>query len=122
LNYVHSEFSRFDDVSSFFKIGNTDKIQINLTEGIGAGILYPKTNTKILGKERYDQFHVSGYGVSAKAGINITFLKHFYLQGELKGGYIDMHDIRTTKSTNDSASQHFMFFQRIITVGGIFRV
>ncbi|RZK11752.1 MAG: hypothetical protein EOO46_05710 [Flavobacterium sp.] len=122
LNYVHAEFSRFDDVSSLFKIGNTDKIQINLTEGIGAGILYPKTNTKILGKERYDQFHVSGYGLSAKAGLNITFFKHFYLQGELKGGYIDMQDIRTTKSTNDSASQHFTFFQRIISVGGIFRV
>jgi len=122
LNYVHGEFSRFDDISSLFNISNTDKFQINLTEGIGGGVLYPKTNTKILGKERYDQFHVSGYGVSAKAGINITFLKHFYLQGELKGGYIDMHDIRTTKSTNDSASQHFMFFQRIISVGGVFKV
>jgi len=72
LNYVHTEFSRFDDVSSFFNISNTDKIQINLTEGLGGGILFPKTNTKILGKERYDEFHVSGYGVSAKAGINIT--------------------------------------------------
>ena len=122
LNYVHTEFSRFDDISSFFNISNTDRIQINLTEGIGGGILYPKTNTKILGKERYDQFHVSGYGVSAKAGLNITFFKHFYLQGELKGGYIDMQDIRTTKSTHDSASQHFSFFQRIISVGGIFRV
>jgi hypothetical protein len=122
LNYVHTEVSRFDDISKIFRINNTDKIQVNITEGLGAGVLYPKTNTQLLGRERHDDFHISGYGLSAKAGINITFFKHFYIQGELKGGYINMPDIRTTKSPSDSASQHFMFFQRIIAVGGIFRI
>jgi hypothetical protein len=122
LNYVNSEFSRHDDISSIFKIENTDKIQVNLTEGIGFGLLYPKTNTTLLGKERHDDFHVSGYGTSLKAGLNITFFKHFYIQGELKGGYINMQDIRTTQSSEDSASQDFFFFQRIIAVGGIFKI
>lgn len=122
LNYVNTEFSRHDDISSLFKIGNTDKIQVNLTEGVGFGLLYPKTNTTLLGKERHDNFHVSGYGTSLKAGLNVTFFKHFYIQGELKGGYINMQDIRTTQSTDDSASQDFFFFQRIIAVGGIFRI
>lgn len=122
LNYVHTEVSRHDDISKLFKIGNTDKIQVNLTEGIGAGILYPKTNTTLLGKERHDDFHVSGYGASVKAGLNITFFKHFYIQGEIKGGYINMPDIRTTQSTEDSASQDFFFLQRIIAFGGIFKL
>jgi hypothetical protein len=122
LNYINSEFSRHDDVSSWFKIGNTDKIQINLTEGIGIGVLYPKTNTKLLKKERHDDFHVSGFGTSLKAGLNITLFKHFYIQGELKGGYINMQDIRTTISTEDKAAQDFFFFQRIIAVGGIFKL
>ena len=122
LNYVNSEFSRHDDISSIFKIENTDKIQVNLTEGIGFGLLYPKTNTTLLGKERHDDFHVSGYGTSLKAGLNVTFFKHFYIQGELKGGYINMQDIRTTQSSEDSASQDFFFFQRIIAVGGIFKI
>jgi len=122
LNYVNTEFSRHDDVSSLLKIGNTDHIQFNLTEGIGGGILYPKTNTKLLGKERHDDFHISGYGVSMKAGLNITILKYFYIQGELKGGYINMPDIRTTKSASDTASQDFFFFQKIIAFGGIFRI
>lgn len=122
LNYINTEVSRFDDVSKWFGLPNTDKFQINLTEGLGAGILYPKTNTTLLGKDRHDDFHVSGYGVSAKAGINLTFFKHFYIQGELKGGYINMQDIRTTKSSDDSASQDFFFFQRIIAFGGIFRL
>lgn len=122
LNYINTEVSRHDDISKLFGITNTDKVQINLTEGLGAGLLYPKTNTTLLGKERHDDFHVSGYGLSAKAGINFTFFKYFYLQGELKGGYINMQDIRTTQSNDDKASQDFFFFQRIIAVGGIFRI
>jgi hypothetical protein len=122
LNYINTEISRVDDISSFFEIKNTDKIQINLTEGIGGGVLYPKTNTTLLGKERYDEFHVAGYGISARAGLNITFFKHFFIQADLKGGYINMNDIRTTKSSSDSASQEFFFLQRIISVGGIFRL
>ncbi|MCI9846443.1 hypothetical protein [Flavobacterium pectinovorum] len=122
LNYVNTEVSRFDDISKWFSLPNTDKVQINLTEGLGAGLLYPKTNTTLLGKERHDDFHVSGYGISAKAGINITFFKHFYIQGELKGGYINMQDIKTTASNDDSAFQDFFFFQRIIAFGGIFRI
>lgn len=122
LNYINTEFSRHDDISSVFKIKNTDKIQVNLTEGVGVGFLYPKTNTMLLGKKRHDDFHISGYGTSLKAGLNITFFKHFYIQGELKGGYINMPDIRTTISTEDSASQDFFFFQKIIAFGGIFRI
>lgn len=122
LNYVNTELSRHDDISSIFNIRNTDKIQVNLTEGVGFGLLYPKTNTTLLGKERHDDFHVSGYGTSLKAGLNVTFFKHFYIQGEIKGGYINMQDIRTSESTEDNASQDFFFLQRIIAVGGIFRI
>lgn len=122
LNYINTEFSRVDDFSNLFKITNTDKIQINLTEGFGAGILLPKTNAKVLGKERHDDFHVSGYGISAKVGLNITFFKHFFVQGELKGGYINMNDIKTTYQNEDSASQNFYFIQRIVTFGGIFKI
>lgn len=122
LNYVNTEFSRVDDVSNVFKIKNTDKFQINLTEGIGAGILYPKTNTKLLEKERHDDFHISGFGVAAKVGLNFTFYKHFFIQTELKGGYINMQDIRTTNSSADSASQHFLFYEKVISLGGIFKI
>ncbi|GIZ07699.1 hypothetical protein [Flavobacterium sp. UMI-01] len=122
LNYVNTEFSRHDDISKLFKIQNTDKVQIKLNEGVGFGILYPKTNAKVLGKERHDDFHVSGFGTSLKAGITITFFKHLYLQGELKGGYINMNDIQTTASATDTASQDFFFFQRILALGGIFRI
>ncbi len=122
LNYVNTEFCRVDDISKLFKIRNTDKFQINITEGIGGGFLYPKTNSTLLSKERHDDFHVAGFGVSAKAGLNFTFFKYFFVQTELKGGYINMGDIRTTKSPTDKASQEFFFLQKIIAFGGIFTI
>lgn len=122
LNYINTEFSRTDDISPVLNLPNTDKFQLNITEGVGGGLLFPKTNTTLLGKQRHDDFHVSGYGVSLKAGLNFTFFKYFYVQGELKGGYINMPDIKTTQSSSDHASQDFFFFQRIIAVGGIFHI
>ena len=122
LNYVNTEVSRHDDISKIFNIKDTDKIQVNLTEGIGAGFLFPKTNAKVFNKERHDDFHVAGYGASVKAGLNLTFFKHFYIQTEVKGGYINMPDIQTTISDDDWASQQFFFFQKIIAFGGIFKI
>lgn len=123
LNYINSEFCRVDDISSkIFKTWNSDKIQINLTEGFGAGLLYPKSNVKLFEKERHDYFHIAGYGINAKAGLNFTFFKYFFIQTELKGGYINMNDIRTSYDRNDRAKQHFWFVQSVIAVGGIFKL
>ncbi|MBI9041171.1 hypothetical protein [Lutibacter sp.] len=121
LNYINTEISRYDNLDNWlkFKVKNID---INLTEGVGIGMLYPKTNTTLLGKERYDEFHVSGYGVSAHAGLNITFFKHFFIQSNMKVGYINMQDIRTTASTKDSASQHFTFFENMYVFGARFGI
>ncbi len=122
LNYVHAEFARLDDVSKWLQLPNTDKFQVNVTEGLGAGFLYPRTDSSLLGKERHDDFHVSGIGLSAKAGLNFTFFKHFFIQTELKGGYINMYDIKTTFSNEDKATQTILFLEKTIVVGGIFRI
>jgi hypothetical protein len=121
LNYVNVELYRFDNIDHWFGL-NLKNLQINLTEGFGVGILYPRTDTSLLGKERHDNFHLSGWGISAGAGLNITFLKHFYIQTEYKIGYINMPDIKTSLSTADSASQSFCFFQNNILIGGKFRL
>ena len=122
LNYVHAEIARVDDISNFFKLPNIDKVQINFTEGLGFGFLYPRTDSSLLGKLRHDVYHVSGIGISAKAGLNFTFFKHFFIQTELKGGYIDMYNIRTTNESTDKATQKILFFEKTIVVGGIFKL
>lgn len=121
LNYINVQLYRFDDISSWFGL-SSDNLQINLTEGIGIGVLYPKTDTTLLGNERHDDFHLSGYGVSAGFGLNITFLKHFFIQADVKAGYINMSDIKTSLNPLDSASQSFLFLQNNILIGGRFRL
>ncbi len=122
LNYINSEITRVDDISKWLNLPNTDKFQINISEGLGGGILLPKTNTKLFAKERHDEFHLSGFGVSAKAGLTFTFYKHFFIQTELKTGYIQMNDIRTTFDSADKAQQNFWFIQSMIAFGGIFKI
>ena len=121
LNYINIEISRVDNLGDFFK-WNSKKIQLNILESIGTGVLYPKTNSTLLSKERYDDFHLSGFGVSLKGGINLTLYDRFFVQAEVKTGYINMSDIRTTTSNTDSASQEFFFFQRNISFGYIFQL
>lgn len=122
LNYIHTEIARYDDISSLFNIHKTDKLQVNILEGLSAGILYPKTNTTLLQKERTDEFHLSGYGITLSAGLNITIFKYFFVQGDLSGGYINMNDIKTTHEPTDHASQNFFYLQRIIRFGGIVKL
>ena len=122
LNYVNINVARVDDISKLFRLPNTDKFQINITEGIGGGFLYPRTDATLLGMQRHDEFHVAGYGFDAKAGFNFIIYKYFFLQTQIKGGYINMTNIQTTYRDSDSASQHFLFFQTIINVGANFRI
>tara|TARA_B110000971_G_scaffold139048_1_gene142181 strand:+ start:109 stop:357 length:249 start_codon:yes stop_codon:yes gene_type:complete len=53
---------------------------------------------------------------SGGAGLNITFLKHFYIQADYKIGYNNMPDIKTSLSVVDSVSQSFYFFQNNILI------
>lgn len=121
LNYIFVGVNRFDNFNKLLGI-HTDKFEVNLEEGVDIGIHMPKTNTTILGKERYDEFHVSGYGFSAKLGLNLTFYKHFYLQADMKYGYVNMSDIRITSNKVDRAKQHFGFFESIYSFGWRFNI
>lgn len=121
LNYINVQLYRFDDISKWFGL-YSESFQINLTEGFGAGVLYPKTDTTLLGQERHDDYHISGFGLSVGAGLNITFLKHFFIQADLKGGYINMPNVKISTNASDSASQDFFFLQNNILIGGKFRL
>lgn len=121
LNYIHVSINRFDDISNDLGI-HTDNFRINLTEGVGIGFLLPKTNSTLLGKERHDDFHLAGYGAHAQFGLNFVIYKHFFIQTDLRGGYINMPDIRTTQSKSDYAYQEFTFLQGTLLIGGRFKL
>ena len=121
LNYINFELRRHDMLFNLKQI-QLPNISFNLTEGFGAGVLLPKTNTTLLGFERYDEFHLAGYGLGGFVGLNITFFDHFFIQSELKGGFINMPDIRTTQFSADRAAQHFSFVQSNILIGANFAI
>jgi hypothetical protein len=120
LNYIVLELNRHDNLLPQFTRYRGRKLEVNLSEGLGMGGLYPRTNTTLLSKNRNDAFHLAGYGLSAKVGLEVVFLKHFYISTNLKAGWIHMPDIRTTASKSDHASQRFGFAQHNLLFGARF--
>ena len=112
LNYFNFDLRRSDEL---IKAKN---ICLTITEGFGLGGLLPKTNAKLLQNQRHDNFHLSGYGLNIFTGLNLSFFDKFYIQTEVKGGFIHMPSIRTTPNKIDKASQHFFFSQINIVFGG----
>jgi hypothetical protein len=112
LNYLNIELRK----NNGFK--NTRSLTYDY--GIGIGALMPRTDATLIGKPRHDAWHFAGLGLSVVGAIKYSFLKHFFIQSELKGGFIHMPDIRTTAFKIDKASQHFFFTELAIVFGGNF--
>ena len=118
LNYFNVEIRRFDPMMSV----NFLDMTFGVVEGFGMGFLYPRTSTTLMDFESIDEWHVAGYGVSFMVGVELSFLKHFFLQTELKSGYINMPDILTNPAGADRASQSFWFLQNNYIFGGRWRL
>lgn len=112
LNYINGEITRNDDLLKLFKLKiNTDKIQINTLLGFGTGIILPRSNVLLFNGTRYDEFHLAGFGFSAKTGIDLILFKYLFFRSEYRTGFIGMPSIRTTPNKIDNASQFFFFSQ-----------
>jgi hypothetical protein len=104
LNYINAELEYHQGIyhKGFFNL--------NVLAGAGFGAMMPKSNVKLMGYPRNDEFHLAGLGTDIKIGVEILFWKYFFLRYEGKLGYINMPDIVTRKaSIEDRASQEFFF-------------
>ena len=84
---------------------------------MAAGVLCPRTRAVVLNNAVNDQWHISGFGVSAKTGINVSINNHFFIQAELKAGLIDMPNIVIEAHSPDRARQNFGFVQGNVVIG-----
>ncbi|WP_343748107.1 hypothetical protein [Fluviicola sp.] len=116
LNYLNVEVRRSDALI------NVKHFNLSVNEGIGAGLLVPRTNTTLLGNPRHDEFHLAGYGIGLVGALKLSFFKYFFIQSEAKYGFIHMPDIRTTRNPADKASQHFFFMQYNVVFGAQFQL
>jgi hypothetical protein len=105
------------DVRRYHTIFNKNKFYLSVNEGVGFGGLYPRTDATLLNNKRNDKFHLAGFGTSILGSVNARFNRFFFIQAELKGGYINMPDIKTTQFIDDKARQDFFFTQINILFG-----
>lgn len=115
LNYFNAELTHRSDILRFPLW--TQRCHLEHLHGVGIGAMIPRTATYLMEQQRYDRFHLSGIGVSAKAGLNLHLGKYFFIQTELKAGYINMWDIRITHNANEKAKQSFFFLQPDFVMG-----
>ena len=121
LNYIALGISRSDNLLQ--KITSLkNKLELNFVEGIEAGFLMPRTDVTVLNQPNRNEYDVSGLGISLKAGLHLTLFKHYFIHGEMKGGYINLFDILTSPDGKNKAQQDFYFLQTTIQFGGIFYI
>lgn len=115
FNYIHAQLERIFKIHSF-----SEKFSFNFKVAPGLGIMYPRTNAKLMGYERSDKFHFAGIGTSIAAIPHFQFFKHFFIQSEWKAGYVNMFDV----IVNDKVkAKHSVFFgQYNISVGATFNL
>jgi len=90
---------------------------IALFAGAGAGILYPKSNVKLMSGERNDEWHVAGYSTLVKVGVEANLWQGLFIRFIGKYGYADMDDILTSSYSGDRASQTFYYDEYIGAIG-----
>ena len=115
LNYASIEVEYHGNIYQF-----NEKHSINYYVGPGVGILLPRSNVTLMNYPRYDEFHIAGYGLSGKVGVQAILWRNLTFNAEWKNGYISMQDILTTgDNPTDRAMQTFWFSEFTGTIGFI---
>lgn len=120
LNDVSLEFGLIEQIW----ISENAKHALSVTGTIGSGIVIPDTEAEVLGQTPYHNqkkktYHLAGYSFSSVIGLQFDFFRHFFLQSRLKGGYINLPDIKTS-IYGGKASQHFGFIEPMLVFGWSF--
>ena len=96
-------------------------LSLSAFEGAEVGIVTPRTDATLFGGERHDKYRLAGYAVGGSLGLNLTLWRYFFLQSELKGGFVHLPSARTTPDPVDRASHAFFFGQAVAVFGGRWR-
>ena len=113
LNFISFEFEQYLPVW----VADKGSAALSAYWGAGVAIMYPRTNTTLMGQDRYDQFNVAGYGMSVKVGAEMLFKNDFFMRLFVKTGQIDMDNVRTTSNSSDNLSHEFSFLETAIVFG-----
>lgn len=113
LNYLYVDFGFNQPIW----VSSNGENALSFVSAIGGGPIICRSDVRLFGEGRNNRFHLSGYGVSANAGLRLDLINSFFLEFSGKGGYIDLSDIYTTGRSTDRASQNFGFLEMIFSAG-----
>lgn len=118
LNYASVDLEYTLPLISIFN----DKLQIDWTSGIGAGLVIPKTEVRLFNKGINNKFHLSGVGYSAKSGLKFNLFNNFFVLAQAKVGYLTLPNVLINEDANNQASHNFGFAEYYGAVGYQFRL
>lgn len=119
LTYEHTDgFNQISlETEYFLPVWHFSGTQdIAVFAGAGAGILYPKSNVRLMNGERNDEWHVAGHSTLVKVGIEANLWRGLFVRFTGKYGYADMDDVLTS-AYGDKASQTFYYDEYIGAIG-----
>lgn len=114
LNYIHAVLTRTDKL--YQSSNKIFALSSNLSLGTGCVL----TINDFLFGNQFDRFtaSISGFGISGHASLRLEFFRHFYIQTELSGGFLNLSHVRTRREDKSAyAQQVFWYGQRNITAG-----
>ena len=112
LNYINTQLYK---ETTFLEHNN---FRLNPYIGGGLGLLSPVTKSKLFCNDMVDKLNLTaGGGINITVGTKLLY-KKFFTNIEVKVGYINMPNIRTTKNKKlEKASQYFFFVEPIVKIG-----
>lgn len=99
LNYLRFELTRTDLLIS---LGDKGQFGVSSNFGISAGSILSFNDFTFGGVKSRRTVSMSGYGVSAHAGLRMEFFKHFFIQGQFDGGF--HHQLKVKNRINDPSA------------------
>jgi hypothetical protein len=105
LNLISLDIERLYPIGSAFK----NKLRLNAQVGGGGGIVVPRTDARLFGRGANNPFHIAGWGIDAKTGLKLDLFKHFFLQTEVRTGFINLNDVLILHTESQRARQNIIF-------------
>ena len=115
LNLLSLDAEYGQPLAKFWK----SRLRLSFQGGGGAGPVIPRTDSSVFGDGLNNKFHVAGWGISGKAGFKLDIFKKFFIESQVRAGYINLSDIILHNEQPQRAKQS-IYFNEIFVVAGIY--
>jgi hypothetical protein len=117
MNYIRFEVSRIDQ---WFR-SNGGQFAFSTSLGLSSGGILSINDFTFAGQKDVKTVSMSGLGLSAHFGARFEFWKHFFVQVNNAGGFINQVNVDTRPDDYSSfAKQKFGYYSAEIVAGGLF--